>query len=95
MIARRNMLMGIFAAASAPAVVRASSMMKIWVPPEPKLILFPMEIGRIEGFRFIQEPFVFDNEGTLSGEIVHIDGSRFIQSPYAGRRFVEKFIYTT
>lgn len=39
MISRRNFLHGLLAAAAAPAIVRSESLMKIWVPPEPKLIL--------------------------------------------------------
>lgn len=35
MIARRSFLAGILAAGAAPAIVRASSVMKLWVPPEP------------------------------------------------------------
>ena len=84
MISRRNlMLAGIFAAASAPAIVRASSLMKIWVPPKPKLILYPMEIGRIEGFRFIQSPYLSDNECVLrNANIIRVDNFRAIPAHY-------------
>lgn len=34
---RRTFLLGLGTALAAPAVVRASSLMKIWVPPKPKL----------------------------------------------------------
>ena len=36
---RRSFLAGIFAGAAAPAIVRASSLMKIWVPPQEVLTL--------------------------------------------------------
>lgn len=35
---RRTFLLGLGTALAAPAVVRASSLMKIWVPPAPQLI---------------------------------------------------------
>lgn len=39
MIARRSFLLGIGAALAAPAVVRAESLMKLWVPkPRPLLL---------------------------------------------------------
>lgn len=38
MTSRRAFLLGLGAALAAPAVVRADSLMKLWVPPAPKLI---------------------------------------------------------
>ncbi len=35
---RRAFLLGLGTALAAPAVVRADSLMKLWVPPAPKLI---------------------------------------------------------
>jgi hypothetical protein len=35
---RRSLLLGIGAALSAPAIVKAESLMKLWVPPKAKLI---------------------------------------------------------
>lgn len=68
MIQRRSFLAGILAAGVAPAFVRAGVLMpvkEIWVPPVEVIVLtdigletklFPMEIGRIETFRFIESP---------------------------------------
>jgi hypothetical protein len=38
MTSRRGFLLGLTTALAAPAVVRAESLMKLWVPPAPKLI---------------------------------------------------------
>ena len=46
---RRNFLGAMLAACAAPAVVRAGSLMRI----NPAIVLPPMEIGRIESFRFV------------------------------------------
>lgn len=35
---RRSLLLGIGAALAAPAIVRADSLMKLWVPPKRKLV---------------------------------------------------------
>jgi len=50
MVSRRGFLTGMLALGAAPAIVRAESLMRLWVPPQT---LMPMEIGRYEGFRFI------------------------------------------
>ena len=44
-IARRSFLAGILGAAAAPAIVKAESLMKLWVPPQPKggLVLRPYQ----------------------------------------------------
>lgn len=39
MITRRGLITGIAAALAAPAIVKADSLMKLWVPPEPKIII--------------------------------------------------------
>jgi len=39
MTTRRSFLGAILAAAASPVIVRAESLMKVYVPPEPKLIL--------------------------------------------------------
>jgi hypothetical protein len=39
MTSRRGFLLGIGAALAAPAIVRADSLMKLWVPPKPKLVV--------------------------------------------------------
>ena len=38
---RRNFFKAMLAAASAPAIVKADSLMKIWVPPEKKIVTLP------------------------------------------------------
>jgi hypothetical protein len=35
---RRSFLAGLLAGAAAPAIVRAESLMKLWVPPAPRVI---------------------------------------------------------
>lgn len=35
---RRSLLIGLGAALAAPAIVRAGNLMKLWVPPAPKII---------------------------------------------------------
>lgn len=61
MISRRGLLGAMLAAAVAPAVVRASSLMPI---AAPKIILPPTlftgEIGVLEGFRVITTPTFWD-----------------------------------
>lgn len=59
---RRSFLLGLTTALAAPAVVRAESLMKIWVPPAPKLVvpdkalvdhaghLFDTSTGRVVGW---------------------------------------------
>ncbi len=42
---RRGFLGAILAAAAAPAIVKAESLMKIWVPPEPKILLPDFGMG--------------------------------------------------
>lgn len=37
---RRSLLLGLGTALAAPAIVRAESLMKLWVPPAPKLLLY-------------------------------------------------------
>jgi hypothetical protein len=39
MTSRRSFLLGLGTALAAPAIVRAESLMKLWVPPAPKLIV--------------------------------------------------------
>lgn len=39
MTSRRGFLLGLTTAFAAPAIVRAESLMKLWVPPAPKLIV--------------------------------------------------------
>lgn len=39
MVTRRNFLAGMIAAASAPAIVKAENMMKIFVPPAKKFVM--------------------------------------------------------
>jgi hypothetical protein len=56
MMNRRGFLGAMIAAAAAPAIVRASSLMpvaapKVWTPPQT---LFTGELGYIEGFRFYE-----------------------------------------
>lgn len=48
---RRGFLSAILMAASAPAIVKAGSIMTI--NPRQGLVVLPMEIGRIDGFRII------------------------------------------
>ena len=36
---RRSLLLGLGTVLAAPAIVRADSLMKLWVPPKPKLIV--------------------------------------------------------
>lgn len=63
MIARRGFLGTILAAAAAPAIVRASSLMPIYVP-KPRL-LYTGELGVLNGgFRFIESPMLM-NGGRL------------------------------
>lgn len=38
---RRSFLIGIGAALAAPAIVRAESLMKLWVPPAPAVVAVP------------------------------------------------------
>lgn len=48
---RRGFLGAILAGAAAPAVVKAESLMKIWVPPEPKIwTLSPIGKSPLEEF---------------------------------------------
>lgn len=54
MTTRRGFLLGMLALGAAPAIVRAESLMRIWVPPQT------LPIGRIEGFRFIESPALPD-----------------------------------
>ncbi len=42
---RRSFLLGLGTALAAPAIVRADSLMKLWVPPAPKLVRAP-PLGR-------------------------------------------------
>lgn len=71
MIQRRGFLGAILAAGVAPAFVRSGVLMpvkEIWVPPpivQPSgqfgytgSNIWEMEIGRVEGFRFIESPVV-------------------------------------
>lgn len=63
---RRGFLRGILAAAAAPAIVRAGSLMRInptLVPPPPLAPLFTCEIGEISGFRFIESRAIPKNLG--------------------------------
>ena len=39
-LSRRTFLLGAATALAAPAVVRAESLMKLWVPPAPKLVFY-------------------------------------------------------
>lgn len=39
MVGRRGFLIGLGAAIAAPAIVRADSLMKLWVPPAPEIIV--------------------------------------------------------
>lgn len=58
MMTRRGFLGGILAACAAPAIVKASSMMKVPVR-KPFLPygfpILPMEVGKLEGVRFIEQ----------------------------------------
>ena len=56
MTTRRGFLGAILAAAAAPAIARASSLMpikapEVWTPTSP---LFTGEVGHVDGFRFIE-----------------------------------------
>jgi hypothetical protein len=53
MIGRRSFLAGILGAAAAPAIVKASSLMKIVVPHQG---LYTGEFGVIEEFRLVVSP---------------------------------------
>jgi len=50
MVSRRGFLTGMLALGAAPAIVRAESLMRLWVPPQA------LTIGRYDGFRFITSP---------------------------------------
>lgn len=54
MTTRRGFLTGMLALGAASAIVRASSLMPILVPPQT------LVIGRYEGFRFITSPVLPD-----------------------------------
>lgn len=58
MVSRRGFLTGMLALGAAPAIVRAASLMPVVTPAGLIVpsgdVLLPMEIGRIDGFRFIQ-----------------------------------------
>ena len=42
---RRSLLTSLIGALAAPAVVRADNLMKLWVPPEPKIIVAEQDWG--------------------------------------------------
>jgi hypothetical protein len=54
---RRGFLLGLGTALAAPAVVRAESLMKLWVPPAPKLIVGVDLAGKADyaGHLFMQD----------------------------------------
>ena len=91
MIARRGFLGAILAAGVAPAFVRAGVLMpvkEIWVPPPivaPSGQLghvaskfYEMEIGRVEGFRFIESPTLHDIRKAVKAiKPKHISGESY------------------
>ena len=84
---RRSLLGGMLAACAAPAIVRASSLMRTpKVPPDLEMMsctmtlnrFGEMEIGRVENFRFIvSDPLPVDGG---------LEWLRF--TPYASRKIV-------
>lgn len=75
MIARRGFLHAILAAGMAPAVVRASSLMKIVVPSIT--ILRPGDAGYTDAFCELE-----NSTPLCNGEIGRHENIRFIESPY-------------
>lgn len=88
MIARRGFLHAILAAGMAPAVVRASSLMKIVVPSTA--ILMPIDFERDFIHQHIKdvEEAIFNSqyghpeERLMQGEIGRYETMRFVESPY-------------
>jgi hypothetical protein len=58
-ITRRGFLTGMLALGAAPAIVRAASLMPIWVPPQELMI------GRYEGFNFYKTVAIPDDYYTI------------------------------
>lgn len=75
MIARRGFLHAILAAGMAPAVVKASSLMRIVVPSTT--ILRPGDAGYTDTFCELEHSMPL-----FKGEIGHYEKIRFIESPY-------------
>lgn len=50
MTTRRNFLGGILAFGAAPAIVKSSSLMKIWVPPQELFVFEPVTVEKIAPF---------------------------------------------
>ena len=61
---RRSFLKVMLAAASAPAIVRADSLMKIWVPPTEALIVYP-ENAKLTEFELFLIQHVKDVERAI------------------------------
>ena len=84
---RRKFLQGAAALFAAPAIVKADSLMKIWVPPKPEFVTFRRpnpyyvtEFGRIDDVRLVETPEIeliepygveYDLEGRSINELYH------------------------
>lgn len=60
-LSRRTFLLGAATALAAPAVVRAESLMKLWVPPTPKLVT-SLDVGGPD-----YTGHLYTKEGTIVG----------------------------
>lgn len=88
---RRGFLKAMLAAAAAPAIVRAESLMKIYVPPEPKLFVPSDSI--VQGMEFGKNDFTFETwvkKPETEGMILGGDGEwKHIAQVYSGGRLHE------
>jgi len=60
MMRRRGFLGAILAAAAGPAIVRASSLMPIYVPPKPAIIGVDMAAGLYESYSAFVHPSMYE-----------------------------------
>lgn len=88
---RRGFLKAMLAAAAAPAIVRAESLMKIYVPPEPKL--FVPEDSIVQGLEFGTNDFTVETwikKPETEGMIFGGDGHwKHIAQVYSNGRLAE------
>ena len=83
---RRGFLGAALGLLAAPAIVRAESLMKVWVPPQPQTWTWQFDelattlrngrIGTIEGIEFISEPLV--PEWQKMGHLVELSNAGFL-----------------
>lgn len=83
-IQRRSFLGGILALSAAPAIVRAESLMKIWVPPAPEIEVVkigPYDLQRgqygAQTFRTKSTGTILEvgkNHGIMQGDLLTIQG---------------------